>query len=100
MSDADPEQLLEAEAEALRAENAALVGEIAVLHVDNAALAGEVEGLCRRVDELTHRLSKGSKNSSALLSADSAKNKAEATKTRAARRAGAKATLCSTPTRG
>jgi predicted nuclease with TOPRIM domain len=82
MSDADREQLLEteveveAEADALRAENAALGDEIAVLHVDNAALAGEVQGLCRRVDQLTRRLSKGSKNSSALLSADSLKYKA------------------------
>ena len=77
MSDPNREGQLEAEVEALR--------------VENAALVGEVERLTRRVDELSRRLDKGSKNSSMPPSSDSPKNKAEATKTRAERRAEAKA---------
>ncbi len=84
MSDADREQLLEAENEALRAEYSALAAEVEVVRTENAALT-------RRVDELSRRLDKGSKNSSMPPSSDSPKNKAEATKTRAARRAEAKA---------
>jgi len=77
MSDSNREGLLEAEVEALRAEN--------------AALAVEVDRLTRRVDELSRRLDKGSKNSSMPPSSDSLQHKAEATKTRAERRAEAKA---------
>jgi len=76
MSDADRERL-EAELEVLRAENKVLVG--------------EVERLTRMVAELTRKLEKGSKNSSLPPSSDSPRNQAEATKTRAERRAEAKA---------
>ena len=65
--------------------------EVAELRVQNAALLGEVDRLTRRVDELTRLMGKGSKNSSAPPSSDSPRNKAEATKTRADRRAEAKA---------
>ena len=96
---------LEAEIEALRSRVTSLVGENEVLRVENASLAGtverlqaenssfggEVERLTRRVDELTHRLDKGSKNSSIPPSSDSIEHKAEASKTRAQRRAEAKA---------
>ena len=68
----------------LRGENALLASEVEVVRGENSALA-------RRIDELTHRLDKGSKNSSLPPSADSPKHKAEATKTRAERRAEAKA---------
>ena len=91
MADASREQSLEAEVEALRADNAALAGEVEALGADNAALAGEIETLKRRLADLVRRLEKGSKNSSLPPSADSPKNKAEATKTRAERRAEAKA---------
>ncbi len=84
MSDAGREQLLEAENEGLRAENAALASEVEVVRAENAALT-------RRVDALTRRIDQGSKNSSSPPSSDSPKNRAEATKTRADRRAEAKA---------
>jgi len=84
MSGAEREQVLEAEIEALRLENATLAGEVESMRAENAALN-------RRVDELTRRLERGSKNSSLPPSADSPKNRAEATKTRADRRAEAKA---------
>ena len=74
----------ETEREHLEAENEAL-------RADNATLTGEVARLTRRVDELTRLMGKGSKNSSAPPSSDSPKNRAEATKTRADRRAEAKA---------
>jgi len=48
---------LEAELEALRAENAQQAGEI-------TAQAGEIERLIRKVTELEQRLNQGSKNSS------------------------------------
>ncbi|MHB8437520.1 MAG: IS66 family transposase [Acidimicrobiales bacterium] len=76
MSDTDREQL-EAELEALRAEN--------------AQQAGEIERLTRKITELEQRLNQGSKNSSLPPSSDSPKQQAEATKTRADRRAEAKA---------
>jgi transposase/regulator of replication initiation timing len=82
---------LDPEIEALRSRVTELVGENEVLRVENTGLAGEVERLTRRVDELTHRLDKGSKNSSRPPSSDSIKHKAEASKTRAQRRAEAKA---------
>jgi len=83
MSDPNREGLLEAENEALRAENAALAVEVESVRAENADLT-------RRVDELSRRLDKGSKNSSMPPSSDSPKNKAEATNTRADRRAEAK----------
>jgi transposase len=76
MSNADRERL-EAELEGLRAEN--------------MVLASEVERLTRMVADLTRRLDKGSKNSSFPPSSDSPRHQAEATKTRADRRAEAKA---------
>ena len=76
MSDADREQL-EAENEALRAQI--------------AAQAGVIEHLTRKISELEQRLNQGSKNSSLPPSSDSPKQQAEATKTRADRRAAAKA---------
>jgi transposase len=77
VSDADREQHLEAENEAL--------------HAKIAAQAAEIEHLIRKVSELEQRLNQGSKNSSLPPSSDSPKQQAEATKTRADRRAGAKA---------
>ena len=68
-----------------------LEAEVSGLRVENAVLTGEVRRLTRRVDELTRLIGKGSKNSSAPPSSDSPRNKAEATKTRADRRAQAKA---------
>ncbi len=76
MADADREQL-EAENEVLRAQN--------------AQQAGEIEYLTRKIAELEQRLNQGSKNSSLPPSSDSLKQAAEATKTRADRRAAAKA---------
>jgi transposase len=76
VSDADREQL-EAENEALRAQN--------------AVQASEIEHLTRKITELEQRLNQGSKNSSLPPSSDSPKQQAEATKTRADRRAAAKA---------
>ncbi|HZM53438.1 MAG TPA: DUF6444 domain-containing protein, partial [Acidimicrobiales bacterium] len=70
--------------EHLEAENKAL-------REQNAAQAAEIERLTRMVDELTRRLDKGSKNSSIPPSADSPRHQAEATRTRAERRAEAKA---------
>ena len=84
MSDPNREGLLEAENEALRAENAVLVGEVEAVRAENAELT-------RRVDELSRRLERGSKNSSMPPSSDSPKHRAEATTTRAQRRAEAKA---------
>ena len=77
MPDADREQQLEGENEALRAEV--------------AAQAGEIERLTRKIIELEQRLNQGSKNSSLPPSSDSPKQQAEATKTRSDRRAAAKA---------
>ncbi len=92
------QECFQAEIDTLRAENASLVGDNAALRGENALLANEVEvvraensALARRIDELTQRLDKGSKNSSMPPSSDSPKHKAEATKTRAERRAEAKA---------
>src|SRR5450759_4171705 len=76
MSDMDRERL-EAEVDALREQV--------------AAQAVEIDRLTRTVAELTRRLDKGSKNSSSPPSADSPRHQAEATKTRADRRAEAKA---------
>jgi len=73
------------------AEREQLEAEVAGLRDENAALTAEVERLARRVDELTRLIGKGSRNSSAPPSSDSPRNKAEATKTRADRRAEAKA---------
>src|ERR1035441_3074829 len=70
--------------EHLEAENEAL-------REQNAAEAAATDRLTRMVDELTRRLDKGSKNSSIPPSADSPKHQAEATRTRAERRAEAKA---------
>ncbi len=67
-----------------------LEAENEVLRVENAALASEVERLTRTVAELTRRLDKGSTNSSMPPSTDSPKQRAEATRTRADRRAEAK----------
>ena len=77
MSDADREEHLQAENEALRAEN--------------AKQAGEIERLSRKITELEQRVDQGSKNSSLPPSSDSPRQQAEATKTRADRRAEAKA---------
>ena len=77
MSDAGREQQLEAENEALREEN--------------AKQAGEIERLSVKIAELEQRLNQGSRNSSLPPSSDSPKQRAEATKTRADRRAEAKA---------
>jgi transposase len=76
MSDPEREHL-ETELEALRAISAAQVVEI--------------ERLTRRIAELEERLNQGSKNSSLPPSADSPRQRAEATKTRADRRAEVKA---------
>jgi transposase len=76
MSEEDRE-LLEAELDALREQN--------------AAQSVEIERLTRTVPELTRRLDKGSKSSSLPPSTDSPKHQAEATKTRGDRRAEAKA---------
>jgi transposase len=70
-------ELLESENEALRAVN--------------TAQAAEIERLSRTVAELTKRLDKSSKNSSLPPSSDPPKHRAEATKTRADRRAEVKA---------
>ena len=72
MSDAAREQL-EAQIETLRAEN--------------AAQAEQIERLTRVVADLKARLDKSSKNSSLPPSSDSPRDRAEATKTRAERRA-------------
>ena len=68
-----------------------LEAENEVLREQNVAQAAEIARLTRMVDELTRRLDKGSKNSSSPPSADSPKHQAEATRTRAERRAEAKA---------
>ncbi|MGH8996783.1 MAG: IS66 family transposase [Acidimicrobiales bacterium] len=68
-----------------------LVAENEALREQNAAQSVEIERLTRMVAELTRRLDKGSMNSSLPPSADSPKHQAEATKTRADRRAEAKA---------
>jgi transposase len=75
--DPDRERQLQTELEALRAEN--------------AQQADEIERLSRKITELEQRLSQGSTNSSLPPSSDSPKQQAEATKTRADRRAEAKA---------
>lgn len=77
MADVDREEHLQAENEALR--------------VEVAAQAGEIERLSRKITELEQRLNQGSKNSSLPPSGDSPRQQAEATKTRADRRAEAKA---------
>ncbi len=77
MSDADREQRLGTENEALRAEN--------------AKQAEQIELLTRKVTELEQRLNQGSRNSSLAPSSDSPKQQAEATKTRSERRAAEKA---------
>jgi len=82
---------LVAEIEALRSRVTSLVGENEALRVENGAFTNEIQGLTRRVDELTHRLDKSSKNSSMPPSSDSIKHKEEATKTRAQKRAEARA---------
>ena len=68
-----------------------LEAELAALRAENAQQAGEIERLSRKITELEQRLSQGSKNSSLPPSSDSPKQQAEATKTRADRRAEAKA---------
>jgi transposase len=68
-----------------------LEAEIESLRELTAAQSVEIERLTRTVAELTQRLDKGSKNSSSPPSADSPRHQAEATKTRADRRAEAKA---------
>jgi len=68
-----------------------LEAELVALRSQNAAQAGEIERLTRMITELEQRLDKGSKNSSVPPSADSPKKRAEATKTRADRRAKVKA---------
>jgi transposase len=68
-----------------------LAAENVALRTENTALAAEIERLSRMVAELTRKLDKGSKNSSSPPSADSPKHQAEATKTRAERRAEVKA---------
>ncbi len=67
-----------------------LEAEIESLRELTAAQSVEIERLTRTVAELTQQLNRGSKNSSLPPSADSPKNQAEATKTRADRRAEAK----------
>jgi len=61
------------------------------LEAENASLRAEIEHLTRKITELEQRLNQGSKNSSLPPSSDSPKQQAEATKTRADRRAAAKA---------
>lgn len=68
-----------------------LEAEIESLRELTATQSVEIERLTRTVAELTQRLNRGSKNSSLPPSADSPKHQAEATKTRAERRAEAKA---------
>jgi len=77
VSDVDREQQFEAVIESVRAEN--------------AQQASEIQYLTRKVFELEQRLNHGSTNSSLPPSSDSLKQQAEATKTRADRRAEAKA---------
>ena len=68
-----------------------LEAELVALRSQNAAQAGEIDRLTRMITELEQRLDKGSKNPSVPPSADSPKKRAEATKTRADRRADVKA---------
>ena len=59
--------------------------------MENVKQAGEIERLSRKIAELEQRLNQGSKNSSLPPSNNSPSQQAEATKTRADRRAEAKA---------
>jgi hypothetical protein len=76
--------------ESLLAENTVWRQEIKALWEDNGGLAGQVERLTRKVAELKSHLGKSSLNSSLLSSSDAPGKRAEATKTRAERRAEAK----------
>ena len=76
--------------ESLLAENTVLRQEIKTLREDNGALAGQVGRLTPKVAELETRLGKSSQNSSLPPSSDAPGKRAEATKTRAERRAEAK----------
>ena len=76
--------------ESLLAENTVLRQEIKTLREDNSALAGQVGRLTPKVAELETRLGKSSQNSSLPPSSDAPGKRAEATKTRAERRAEAK----------
>jgi transposase len=67
-----------------------LEAQIEALRAQGAAQAAEIERLTRLVADLKTRLDKSSKNSSLPPSSDSPKDRAEATKTRAERRAEAK----------
>jgi transposase len=69
------------------AERERLVAENEELRAKSTALGAEVERLTRVVADLKARLDKSSKNSSLPPSSDSPKDRAEATKTRAERRA-------------
>ena len=68
-----------------------LEAENAALQVQIASQAAEIERLTRKVAELEHLVNQSSKNSSMPPSSDAPKDRAEATKTRADRRAEAKA---------
>ncbi|MGH8995334.1 MAG: IS66 family transposase [Acidimicrobiales bacterium] len=68
-----------------------LATENAALRAQNASQAAEIERLIRKVAELEQLVNQSSKNSSMPPSSDSPKERAEATKTRADRRAAAKA---------
>lgn len=81
----------DAEREVLESQIAALRAEIAAQAELIAAQGAERERLTRRIAELEERLNQGSKNSSLPPSADSPKQRAEATQKRADRRAEAKA---------
>jgi transposase len=73
------------------AEREFLEAEIEALRAENARQAGEIEYLTRKIAELEQRLNLGSKNSSFPPSSNSPGQRAEATKARADRRAEAKA---------
>jgi transposase len=80
-----------AELDGLNITIASQAGEIEQLKADKTSQAGEIEQLTRKVTELELRLNQGSKNSSFPPSSDKPKERAEATKSRAERRAAAKA---------
>jgi transposase len=82
----DRERQLLAEIDALCKENEALRASESALRADNSALAATVEELKRRLGELEHR-QKSSRSSSMPPSKDSPAAAAEATKSRAERRA-------------
>jgi len=68
------QERFQAEIDALRAESVSFAGDNATLRAANASFATEVERLIRRIDELTQRVGKSSKNTSMPPSSDSSLN--------------------------